>query len=128
MIILFDGVCNLCNGFVNFLIDRDSENVFRFASLQSDFGQKILNENKLTIIDYQSVIVIKDNELFQKSAAVFEIARFVKGWAWIRIFRFLPINFTNFFYDVIAKNRYKIFGKSENCRVPTLALKAKFLD
>ena len=127
-IILFDGVCNFCNATINFVIDHDPEKHFKFASLQSDIGQKILTKFNKNTKDFDSVILLKDNQLYQKSAAALEITKHLSGfWKYLSVFRILPAFFLNFFYDIIAKNRYKIFGKADSCRMPTPDLKERFL-
>lgn len=127
LVILFDGVCNLCNGFVNFLIDQDKNNQFKFASLQSDFGENVLLENNLQTDDYQSVIALENDELFTKSAAVFKIIERLPNWRWLRIFKVLPAFLLDVVYGFIARNRYRIFGKRDSCRLPTPELRDKFL-
>ena len=127
-IILFDGVCNFCNASINFIIDHDPEKHFKFAPLQSDFGQKILRQFNKDTEDFDSVILFKNNQLYQKSEAALEITQYLSGfWKYLAIFRILPTFILNFFYDIIAKNRYRIFGKSESCRMPTPDLKERFL-
>lgn len=127
LVILFDGVCNLCNGFVNFLMERDTENQFRFASLQSDFGEKMLRENGFQTDDLQSVIVLENNETSTKSTAVFKIISRLPGWRWLLIFRGIPSFITDAIYGFIARNRYRIFGKRQTCRLPSPNERAKFL-
>jgi predicted DCC family thiol-disulfide oxidoreductase YuxK len=127
-IILFDGVCNFCNSSINFVIDHDPEKHFKFAPLQSEIGQDILTKFNKNTKDFDSVILLKDNQLYQKSEAALEIAKHLSGfWKYLSIFKILPTFFLNFFYDIIAKNRYRIFGKSESCRMPTAELRERFL-
>ncbi len=127
-LILFDGVCNFCNSSINFIIDHDHEKLFKFAPLQSEVGQAILRKFNKNTKDFDSVILLNDNQLYEKSAAALEITKHLSGlWKYLSIFSILPTFFLNFFYDVIAKNRYKIFGKSESCRMPTPELRERFL-
>lgn len=127
-LILFDGVCNFCNSSINFIIDHDPEKHFKFAPLQSEVGQAILRKFNKNTKDFDSVILLKNNQLYEKSAAALEIAKHLSGfWKYLSVFSLLPTFFLNFFYDIIAKNRYKIFGKSESCRMPTLELRERFL-
>lgn len=127
-IILFDGVCNFCNASINFMIDHDPKKYFKFASLQSEIGQAILRKFNKNTKDFDSVILLKNNQLYQKSAAALEIAKHLSGlWKYLSVFTVLPTPFLNFFYDMIAKNRYKIFGKSESCRIPTPERQERFL-
>ncbi len=127
-IILFDGVCNFCNFWVNFIIDRDKKNQFRFAALQSQIGKELLTKFDLPENDFDSFILISQNKILKKSSAAFEIAKDLNGW--LKIFsplKLLPNSFNDFIYDLVAKNRYKIFGKRDVCRIPTEEDKIKFL-
>jgi len=127
-IILFDGVCNFCNSSINFIIDHDPEKHFKFAPLQSDIGQEILRNFSKNTEDFDSVFLLKNNTLYQKSEAALEITKHLSGfWKYLSIFKILPAFFLNFFYDIVAKNRYRIFGKSDSCRMPTTELKERFL-
>lgn len=127
-IILFDGVCNFCNSSINFVIDHDPQKHFKFAALQSEIGQDILKKFNKDTQDFDSVILLKNKQLYQKSEAALEITKHLSGiWKYLSFFSILPTSFLNFFYDIIAKNRYKIFGKSDSCRMPTAELKERFL-
>jgi predicted DCC family thiol-disulfide oxidoreductase YuxK len=127
-IILFDGICNFCNYWVNFIIDHDTKNIFKFAALQSEKGSELLDKFNLPKNDFDSFILISQNKVYKKSTAAFEIAKHLNGWPKIiSPLRFLPVYITDFFYDLIAKNRYRIFGKKEACRIPTKEEKSKFL-
>lgn len=127
-LILFDGVCNLCNGAVNIVIDHDKKNIFRFTSLQSEVGQQILVANNLNASDFNSFILVKNNKILQKSTAALTVAVELGGW-WklLGILFIFPVVFRDFVYDLIAKNRYRWFGKAESCRMPTPELRSKFL-
>lgn len=127
LVILFDGVCNLCNGFVNFLIDRDPENQFKFASLQSEFGEKILVKTQMQTDEYQSVLVLEGGEVFTKSSAVFKVIERLPKWRWLRFLKIFPTCFLDTIYGLIAQNRYRIFGKRDSCRIPTPELRERFL-
>ncbi|MCU0467951.1 MAG: thiol-disulfide oxidoreductase DCC family protein [Arcicella sp.] len=127
-IILFDGVCNFCNASINFIIDHDPKKHFKFASLQSDFGQNILRKFSKNTQDFDSVILLKNNQLYEKAEAAIEIVQHLSGfWQYLRIFKVFPTPILNFFYDIVAKNRYRIFGKSDVCRMPTTDLRERFL-
>ncbi len=126
-VILFDGVCNLCNGFVNFLIDQDKNKRFRFASLQSDFGESILKKYHLPTQNFQSVVALESGVLFTKSAAVFKVVESLPRWRWVLLFNILPNFFLDGIYGLIARNRYRVFGKRASCRVPTPELRERFL-
>ena len=129
-IILFDGVCNLCNDSVQFIIERDREDIFRFASLQSEVGQKLTSERGIDPQAMDSIILIEPGiAYYEKSTAAIEISKHLSGgYSLLRYFSFLPEGFRNGIYDIIAKNRYKWFGKKDECMIPTPELKAKFLN
>lgn len=130
-IILFDGVCNLCNGAINFVIDRDKSDVFRYASLQGKTGARLLAERNIDPEETDSIVLIEPGMAwFVKSDAAIEIARDL-GWPWkaLSLFSYiLPGVFRDKIYDLIAANRYKWFGRKEQCMIPTPALRSKFLD
>ena len=127
-LILFDGVCNFCNASINFIIDNDPEKHFKFAALQSEIGQAILTKYNKNTKDFDSVILLKDNLLYQKSEAALEITKHLSGgWKYFSVFSILPTFFLNFFYNIVAKNRYRIFGKTDSCRMPTPELRERFL-
>lgn len=127
-IILFDGVCNLCNSSVNFIIDRDKKNIFKFAALQSEAGQKFLNKSGMDQNDFDSVVLVVENKFYSKSSAALKIVKeFPFLWKALYIFIIIPAPLRNFFYDLVAKNRYNWFGKKDSCRMPSPELKNKFL-
>ena len=127
-IILFDGVCNFCSFWVNFVIKRDKNDIFRFAALQSETGEKYLKKFGLNITDPDTFVLIEGKEYFIKSTAALKVAWELKSWLKISYpLIFLPISFRDFLYDLIAKNRYKIFGKKDVCRIPTAEEKKKFI-
>lgn len=127
-IILFDGVCNLCNAAVNFVIDHDDKNIFRFASLQSDIGQQLLKANGLNTQEFNSFLLVQNDKILQKSTAALTVATQLGGILKIAaIFLIIPAFIRDMVYDYISKNRYRWFGKTESCRMPTPELKAKFL-
>ena len=127
-IILFDGVCNLCNGAVTYIIKRDKKNVFRFAALQSEIGQQLISKFNIDTSKVDSIILIDGEKHYEKSSAALHIAKNLSG-AYPLLFGFMivPKFIRNAVYDYIAKNRYKWFGKKEICMIPTAELKAKFL-
>ncbi len=128
-IILFDGICNLCNKSVQFVIEHDKHNYFKFASLQSNFGQSFLKEKKIDQNNFDSIIYIEDNKYYTKSSAALKIAKHLdKNISWLNYFIVVPKPIRDFFYSLIANNRYKLFGKQESCWLPTKELKAKFLE
>jgi predicted DCC family thiol-disulfide oxidoreductase YuxK len=128
-VILFDGVCNLCSGAVQFVIKRDKKNVFRFASLQSSFGQNLLEKNRLPTTSIKSLILLENGKIFSKSTGALIIARRLSGaWSLLYFFIIVPSFIRNSIYDFVAKNRYKWFGKKESCWIPTAELRSRFLD
>lgn len=129
-IILFDGVCNLCNNAIQFIIKRDKKNLYKFAALQSDAATALLKERGIDISKIDSIILIDPNTAYYtKSSAALEIGKtFGGGWRLLGLFEWVPGPIRDWVYDLIAKNRYSWFGKRNECMVPTKELKAKFLD
>jgi len=129
-IILFDGVCNLCNGFIKYVIKHDKKDSFRFASLQSAFGEQFVKERGINTAKVDSIILIVPNiAYYTKSTAALKIMQtFGGGWKLLGIFEWIPPIFRNWMYDVVAKRRYRWFGRQDECMVPTPELKAKFLE
>jgi len=128
-IILFDGVCNFCNFWVNFIIDRDKDDIFKFAALQSEAGQKLLNKFNMKTEDFDTFILIDGEICFTKSTAALKIARKLNYPVKILYyFIFIPKFLRDLIYSLIAKNRYKFFGKRDVCRIPSENEKEKFLD
>lgn len=128
-IILFDGVCNLCNGAVQFIIKHDKKDIFRFVALQSELGIEICKYIGVDQAKIDSIILYNPGfAYYYKSSAVLEIAEDLGGfYSLLFIFKIFPEKFRNYIYDYIAKNRYKWYGKKESCMIPTPELKAKFL-
>lgn len=129
-IILFDGVCNLCNSSINFVIKRDKHDIFRYASLQSEIGKKLISERNIDINKIDSILLIEPNvKYYHKSTAALHIAKQLSGiYPLLSVFLILPKFLRDFVYDIIAKNRYRWFGKQESCMIPTPELKALFID
>lgn len=127
-VVLFDGVCNLCNGSVQFILKRDPQARFRFASLQSDAGRSLLQEHGLDPEALSSVVVIDGGQAWRESSAALRIARYLPGgWKLLRIFTLVPRPLRDAVYRWIARNRYRWFGKMETCWLPTPELKGRFL-
>lgn len=125
-IVLFDGVCNLCNGLVKFIIRHDRRGVVRFSSLQSHFARTILNEKSL---ETDSVIYLTEEKALIRSDAILYMFRDMGGlWKLLYGFIVVPKFIRDFFYDLVARNRYRIFGKRETCMVPTPDMKERFLE
>lgn len=127
-VVLFDGVCNLCNASVTFVIDRDAAGYFRFAPLQSDEGRRLLADHAHGEPDLNSVMLIEDGRLYTRSAAALRVAHRLKGlWSWLYVFIVVPAPLRDAVYDFVARHRYRWFGKQDACRVPTPELRARFL-
>lgn len=128
MIIFFDGVCNLCNNSVQFIIKRDKKNKFKFASLQSSFAKNNLSKH-IDVDKLESIVLLNEDKLYTKSAAALLIARELSGmWPIFYVFIIIPPFIRDWFYNIIAKNRYRIFGKKDSCMIPSPAFTEKFLD
>lgn len=129
-ILFFDGVCNLCDGFVQKIIKNDSKELFRFSSLQSGTGTSLLrfiNEKEGTVPD--SLILLYKGQYYKKSDAVLKVGKLLGGkWSLIAAGKIIPAFIRDLMYDFVAKNRYKWFGKQDNCMIPTPELKTRFLD
>jgi predicted DCC family thiol-disulfide oxidoreductase YuxK len=128
-VILFDGVCNFCNFWVNYIIEKDKKDLFRFASLQSEFGQSILSKLNLAENDFDTFVLIESKKVFIRSTAALKVVKDITGWLKIVYpFIILPVFIRDLVYNLIAKNRYKFFGKSEFCRIPSEPEKSKFIE
>lgn len=127
-VILFDGVCNFCNASVNFVMDHDPKYYFKFAALQSDFAKERLAKAGLNTEAYDSVVLIEGDKIYTRSTAGLRIAKKLSG-AWPLLYGFIivPPFIRNAVYDLIARNRYRWFGKSENCRLPSPEERARFI-
>ncbi|MDZ4757308.1 MAG: thiol-disulfide oxidoreductase DCC family protein [Bacteroidota bacterium] len=128
-IILFDGVCNLCNTMVQFVIKRDPKAKFKFASLQSESGQAILKKFNLPVNDFNSFVYIQGEQCYLRSSAALRVAKELGGaWKLFYAFIIIPKFIRDFFYNMIAKRRYSMFGKQDSCMIPTSELKSRFLE
>jgi predicted DCC family thiol-disulfide oxidoreductase YuxK len=127
-VILFDGVCNLCAGFVRFVVARDGAGLFRFVPAQSALGEVLLRDLGLSTDDYESNILIEDGRAYFKSEAFIRVAaRLRRPWPAARLMRLCPRQARDWLYDRIAANRYAWFGRREACLVPSPDLAARFL-
>lgn len=128
-IILFDGFCNLCDTSVQFIIKRDKKDVFRFVSLQSDLGKELIQYLGMDAKKTDSIILYEPSRAYYyKSKAIFEIIKSLGGfWQILLFFAIFPQSFTDKLYDFVAKNRYRWFGKKDNCMIPTQEILSKFL-
>lgn len=135
-VVLFDGVCNFCNASVDFLLERERDHELRFAALQSDAARDLVHaaggaalvERLVGDGDPSSIALVEDGRVYTESTAALRIAKHLRApWRWLRIFVIVPRPLRDAVYRWIAKNRYRWFGKSEHCRVPTPELRARFL-
>lgn len=128
-IILFDGVCNLCDKSVQVIIKNDKKDDFRFVALQSDLGETIINHTGIDRSKTDSIVLYEPGyAYYYKSKAAFRIAIYLGGFfSIISLLRFLPTFLTDFVYDYIAKNRYKWYGKKDECMIPSKETLNKFL-
>jgi predicted DCC family thiol-disulfide oxidoreductase YuxK len=128
-VILFDGVCNLCSNAVQFIIERDPDKRYKFASLQSGFAQGALKNLGLDPAQLQSIIVLKGKTVYYRSDAALEIAKHLSGaWPLFYVFKIIPRFLRDPLYNIVARYRYSWFGKMEACWLPTPQLKARFID
>lgn len=128
-IILFDGVCNLCNRVVLFVIKHDKSGYFKFASLQSDYAKEKINLESYTDNDLRSLVLIQNGKIYWKSTAALKIAKHLSGgWKIFSVFLILPRFLRDPIYDFVARHRYKWFGKRAECMVPDPSLKKRFIE
>tara|TARA_B110000046_G_scaffold167785_1_gene185699 strand:- start:81 stop:476 length:396 start_codon:yes stop_codon:yes gene_type:complete len=126
-IIYFDGICGLCNSFVKLLLKVDSD--LKFATLQGVSGQKLLNKMNFSNSDFDTVIFQKNDQIYTRSTAVFEIFKTIGGfWKILLIFSFLPISITDQLYRYIALKRFKVFGKLDQCDISIFNKPGQFID
>jgi predicted DCC family thiol-disulfide oxidoreductase YuxK len=128
-VILFDGVCNLCNRAVQFVIRHDRKKIFLFAALQSNEGQKLSQQYQLPMTNWNSFVLIEDGKVYTCSTAALKVARNLNGLLKLAyVFMIIPKFIRDGIYKWISNNRYKWFGKREECMLPTPELKQRFLD
>ncbi len=126
--VVFDGVCNLCNGAVDFIVRHDPDGVFQFASNQSEPGQRILAAAGVQTFDVDTIVLAADGKYFDRSAAILQIARRM-GFPWrvVSAFVIIPPVIRDWAYKLLAQNRYRLFGKRDSCRIPTPNEQGRFL-
>ncbi len=126
-IVLFDGVCNFCNSSINFIIKRDQKGYFKFAPLQSEIAQKLVGDKTKPMPE--SVILIENGRTYDRSSAALRIAKKLNVlWPLLYIFIIVPKPIRDAVYNLIGRNRYKWFGKTEACMIPTPEVRSRFLD
>ena len=129
LVVLFDGVCNLCNGVVQIIIKNDAKKQFRFASLQSEYGQKILQQYQLPLNGFNSFVLLESGKMYTKSTGALRVAKRLKSlWPLLYGFIIVPKFIRDAVYEFVATNRYKWFGKQESCWLPTPKLKGRFFN
>jgi len=128
-VVLFDGVCNLCSGAVQFIIKHDPEKQFRFASLQSKFGEEVMKHFNLPIDQFNSFILLENEKIYTRSTAALKVSKKLTGiWSFAYGFIIIPRFIRDAVYNLIARRRYKWFGKKNECWIPTPELRSLFLD
>jgi predicted DCC family thiol-disulfide oxidoreductase YuxK len=127
MIVFFDGVCNLCQGSVRYLIKHDKKGVLKFASLQGNYAKDFVNETEIQSM--QSIIFFDGKILYKKSTAVLKLSRLLGGWHQLLLLGYiLPRFIRDWLYNIVAKNRYRWFGKKDQCMLPSKGFENRFLD
>jgi len=128
-IVIFDGVCNLCEFSVNFIFERDSAGQFYFTPAQSPLGASLLKRFGINTSRLDTVVLVRDGKAYTRSAAAIEIAaRLDMPWNLLTVFKAVPESLRDMLYDLIAQNRYQLFGKKEACMLPSEALRKRFLE
>jgi predicted DCC family thiol-disulfide oxidoreductase YuxK len=126
-VLLFDGVCTLCNGFVQFVIQRDPAGRFQFATLQSDAARRLLQAAPQPLPD--TLVLVENGRMFLRSTAALRVARGLKfPWPLAYVLVVVPRPLRDWLYDIVARNRYRWFGRRDVCMVPTPELRARFLS
>ena len=127
-IILFDGVCNFCNSSVNFVIDRDKKSIIKFAALQSEAGQQLLRQLNLPTVQFNSFVLIEAGKVYTASTAALKVSKYLAAlWPLLYGFIIVPKFLRDGIYNWIAKNRYKWFGKKDQCMIPGAEVRSRFL-
>lgn len=128
-VVLFDGICNFCNYWVNFAIKRDRKQYIKFAPLQGEYAKKLLPEYGINPNLVTSVVLIDKGKAFTQSSAAFRLCKYLDGgWKLGYGLMIIPKFIRDFFYNIIARNRYRWFGKKESCMMPGPGMKERFLD
>ena len=128
-IVLYDGVCNYCNASVRFVIARDPGGRYRFAALQSDVGKSLLADHQLPAESMETVVLIEGGEVYTRSTAALRVARRLSGvWSLLYVFIILPRPIRDWCYGIFARNRYRWFGRTDVCQIPSPEVRQRFLD
>jgi predicted DCC family thiol-disulfide oxidoreductase YuxK len=127
-VVIFDGVCNFCNGAVNFIIQRDPNDTFSFTPMQSDIAKGLIEKHKVPEVGIDTFLLIKGDECYTFTDAALEIAKDLSGyWYLFGVFKIIPRLMRDYFYRLFARNRYALFGKRETCMIPTPEIRSRFL-
>ncbi|MCG9911115.1 MAG: thiol-disulfide oxidoreductase DCC family protein [Flavobacteriales bacterium] len=128
-IVYFDGVCNVCNASVQFILKRDKYNRFKFAALQGKSGQEILNRLNMKTSAFDTFLLFENGKMYQKSTAALRVIKQLNSfWPLLYVLIIIPPFIRDFFYGLIARNRYRLFGKRESCMIPNPEIRSRFLD
>jgi len=128
-IVIFDGLCNLCNGAVKFIINGDPNGKFAFAPIQSSIGQELIDKYGAEMVGIDTWLLVKDGQCYERTDAALEITKDLTGyWYLFRVFKILPRPVRDFFYRLIGRNRYALFGKRDTCMIPTEDVCDRFLE
>ena len=127
-IVIFDGLCILCNGAVNFIIKRDPNAIFVFTPIQSDLADKLMRDHQIISAEIDTFLLIKNGKAHIRTDAALEITKDLSGlWFLFRVFRIIPPSLRDILYRLIAKNRYKLLGKRDECMIPTQEFRERFI-
>ncbi|WP_423745188.1 thiol-disulfide oxidoreductase DCC family protein (plasmid) [Haladaptatus sp. SPP-AMP-3] len=128
-VLLFDGVCNLCNAAVRFTVRFDESGTFRFAPLQSDVGRALLGRHALSTDEFDSVVLVEGDDCYTRSTAALRVCRRLDGpWPLLYPLVFLPAVLRDPVYDLIATHRYRVFGRTDECQIPDPELRERFVE
>jgi predicted DCC family thiol-disulfide oxidoreductase YuxK len=128
-LILFDGVCNLCNAWVRFVIRRDPTCIFRFAAQQSPVGQAVIEDHVRGAGQLSSIVLIADGWVYTESDAILQIfARLRSPWSWIAMLRIIPRRVRDICYRFVVRHRYQWFARTEVCQVPSVDMRSRFVE
>ena len=127
-VIFFDGVCNLCNAAVQFILKHDKAAVFKLAALQSDAASQLLADRPVDAAAFNSILLLEDGRIYSRSTAALRIAKRLSGaWRLLYVFIIVPTFIRDFLYDLVARNRYRVWGKQDSCMIPAPELQERFL-
>lgn len=127
-IVIFDGVCNFCNGAVNFIINRDPNGIFAFTPMQSELAHELMERYSVPDVGVDTFLLIKNGQCFVFSSAALEITKDLTGlWYFFNVFRVVPKPIRDAIYKMFARNRYKLFGRKDTCMVPSKEVRSRFV-